>query len=209
MGSNNVIQSCAQMYVIMWICDAIMIKIKHLAALGGASKADLKRTSWPVLLYTAPPTPWNINTIPAFCLDKLDGMGWYCPTCRSWVVRRQRWWLASIRLTHLSIKIQPHWNHSSFVKTYFAPMFPFHPIEEDKASNQANKEASDDHKDGDDGGLGAADVAGIPNVVLSKTRLTASSQTRVVRAHSRTRWVLVGETSLAQLAWWKGFCHLK
>ena len=88
-------------------------------------------------------------------------------------------------------------------------MFPFHPIEEDKASNQANKEAPDDHEDGDDGGLGAADVAGIPNVVLSKTRLTASSQTRVVRAHSRTRWVLVGETSLAQLAWWKGFCHLK
>ena len=88
-------------------------------------------------------------------------------------------------------------------------MFPFHPIEEDKASNQANKEASDDHEDGDDGGLGAADVAGIPNVVLSKTRLTASSQTRVVRAHSRARWVLVGETSLAQLAWWQGFCHLK
>ena len=54
-------------------------------------------------------------------------------------------------------------------------MFPFHPIEEDKASNQANKEAADDHEDGDDGGLGAADVAGIPNVVLSKTRLTASS----------------------------------
>ena len=88
-------------------------------------------------------------------------------------------------------------------------MFPFHPVEEDKAGDQTKEEASDDHEHGDDGGLGAADVAGIPNVVLSKTRLTASSQTRVVRAHSRTRWVLVGETSLAQLAWWKGFCHLK
>ena len=89
-------------------------------------------------------------------------------------------------------------------------MFPFHPIEEDKASNQANKEASDDHKDGDDGGLGAADVAGVPDIVLGQTRLAADApQTGVIRAHGRSRWVLVGEPSLAQLARWEGFCHLK
>ena len=89
-------------------------------------------------------------------------------------------------------------------------MFPFHPVEEDKASDQAKEEASDDHEDGDDGGLGAADVAGVPDVVLSQASLAAAaSQTRVIRAHGRTRWVLVRESSLAQLAWWEGFCHLK
>ena len=88
-------------------------------------------------------------------------------------------------------------------------MFPFHPIEEDKAGNQTKEESADDHEDGDDGRLGAAHVAGVPDVVLGQARLAAAPQTGVIRAHGRTRWVLVGESSLAQLAWWEGFCHLK
>ena len=89
-------------------------------------------------------------------------------------------------------------------------MFPLHPVEEDKACDQTKEEASDDHEYGDDGGLGAADVAGVPDVVLGETGLAPdASQTGVIRAHGGTRWVLVGESSLAQLAWWEGFCHLK
>ena len=50
-------------------------------------------------------------------------------------------------------------------------MFPFHPIEEDKASDQTKEEAADDHEDGDDGRLGAAHVAGVPDVVLGQAGL--------------------------------------
>ena len=50
-------------------------------------------------------------------------------------------------------------------------MFPFHPIEEDKSGDQTQEESADDHEDGDDGRLGAAHVAGVPNVVLGQARL--------------------------------------
>ena len=50
-------------------------------------------------------------------------------------------------------------------------MFPFHPIEEDKAGDQTKEEAADDHEDGDDGRLGAAHVAGVPDVVLGQAGL--------------------------------------
>ena len=105
-------------------------------------------------------------------------------------------------------------NYSSFnfdlFGNHLAPMFPFHPVEEDKAGDQTKEEASDDHEHGDDGGLGAADVAGVPDVVLGQTGLAPdASQTGVIRAHGGTRWVLVGEPSLAQLARWEGFCHLE
>ena len=96
------------------------------------------------------------------------------------------------------------------MKNYLAPVFPLHPVEKDKSCDQPNKKAADDHQYRDDGGLGTADVAGVPDVVLGQTRLAAdASQTGVIRAHGRSRWVLVRESSLAQLAWWEGFCHLK
>ena len=95
------------------------------------------------------------------------------------------------------------------MKNYLAPVFPLHPVEKDKSCDQPNKKAADDHQYRDDGGLGTADVAGVPDVVLGETGLAVPPQTRIVGAHGRPRGVLVGETSLAQLAWWEGFCHLR
>ena len=53
-------------------------------------------------------------------------------------------------------------------------MFPFHPVEEDEAGEQAKEETTDDHEHGDDGGLGTADVAGVPDVVLGQARLASA-----------------------------------
>ena len=95
------------------------------------------------------------------------------------------------------------------MKNHLAPVFPFHPVEKDKSCDQPNKKAADDHQHRDDGGLGTADVAGVPDVVLGEAGLAVPPQTRIVRAHGGPSWVLVGETSLAQLARWEGFCHLR
>ena len=43
-------------------------------------------------------------------------------------------------------------------------MFPFHPVEEDKSCDQTDKKAADDHQHRDDGGLGTADVARVPDI---------------------------------------------
>ena len=71
---------------------------------------------------------------------------------------------------------------SPVTTTHLAPVLPLHPVEEDESGDEAEDECADDDEHGDDGGLGAADVAGVSHVVLGEAVLGAP-QARVVGQH--------------------------